>query len=144
VDPKKPARVTTGFGPEPKTTPSPSSGNYRARPVIVEEVTPHPSELRRRISGAQIIPPPPEPDDAETSEGVATPRPRVNIHSKPRIVKYESELVDLPLDPRAAFLLGLIDGKSRVQTLVDMSGMEESDVIELLERLLVFGVIALE
>lgn len=140
MNPEKPVRATNPFGPEPKTSPSPSSGHYRARPVIVESVAPPPIE-QRRSSGVLPIP----PRDAEDSEhGVPTPRPHVTIHSKPRVVKYESELVDVPLEPRAAFLLGLVDGRSRVQTLVDMSGMEEPVVIELLERLLVFGVITLD
>lgn len=59
-------------------------------------------------------------------------------------MKYESELEDLPLEPRAAFLLGLVDGRCRVQTLVDVSGMDEQTVIEILERLLVFGVIRVD
>lgn len=81
---------------------------------------------------------------SEDPEGAPTPRPHVTIHSKPRVVKDESEIVDVPLDPRAAFLLGLVDGKSRVQTLIDISGLEEAVVIDLLERLLVFGVITLD
>lgn len=137
MEPKKPLR-TNPFGPEPKTAPSPSSGHYRARPVIVEEVAAVVPQPSRRSSGVLPIPP------SDAADCTPTPRPRISIHAKPRVVKHEAELVDVPLEPRAAFLLGLIDGKSRVQTLIDISGMEEADVVELLERLLVFGVISVD
>jgi hypothetical protein len=61
----------------------------------------------------------------------------------PRIVKTKAEIAAAPIDHRAGFLLAHIDGKTTVQAIVDIAGMPEQDVHEILERLRRLGIVAI-
>jgi hypothetical protein len=80
-------------------------------------------------------------DAHESSRDLETPRPSASPFLVPKLKMDPSEIVELPLDHRAGFLLSLIDGKTNVQTIVDISGMPEQEVTDILEDLLLFGVI---
>jgi len=49
------------------------------------------------------------------------------------------ELLRMPLDPRAGFMLARIDGRSPVRKLVDESGLPPTVAMELLEQLVMVG-----
>ena len=74
-----------------------------------------------------------------------TPRLQVftiSLDSVPRSLRRPDDIMGLPLDPKAAFLLMNIDGLLNVQTLIDVTGMPERVVIPLLAKLLELHVIA--
>jgi hypothetical protein len=58
-----------------------------------------------------------------------------------RIVKPLDEIAHLPFDHRVGFLLGLIDGATDVETILDTSAMPEEETMSVLHELLVIGVI---
>lgn len=61
----------------------------------------------------------------------------------PRIVRTKDEIAEAPIDHRAGFLLAHIDGVTDVQGLVDIAGMPESDVHEILDRLRRLGIVTI-
>ena len=61
----------------------------------------------------------------------------------PKILKTKAEIAAAPIDHRAGFLLAHIDGKTAVQALVDIAGMPESDVHEILDRLRRLGIVVI-
>ncbi len=61
----------------------------------------------------------------------------------PKIVRSSSEIAAAPIDHRAGFLLAHIDGVTSVQGLVDIAGMPENEVHEIVERLCRLGIVAL-
>lgn len=61
--------------------------------------------------------------------------------ARPKLVK-NRELSSAPLEPREAFLLSLVDGKMDEASLVDVSGMTEDEVAQILARLRRLGLIA--
>ncbi len=58
-----------------------------------------------------------------------------------RVVMSMSEIADLQLDPRAGFVIMLLDGSSTVEDILDMSGMDALDVLRLLFELKQQGVV---
>ena len=46
-----------------------------------------------------------------------------------------TQLLALPLDHRAGFVLAHIDGKTSMRTLLDVCGMSHDEIAEVLERL---------
>jgi hypothetical protein len=62
----------------------------------------------------------------------------------PQRVMAEKELLSLPLDHRAAFLLAHVDGATSVRTIIDVSGMPHEETVALVERLLALHVIRLK
>lgn len=84
-------------------------------------------------------------DEPGTGE-VATPRAStggISLASVPHLVRRREELASLPLDARDGFLLAHIDDSTTVQTLIDVSAMSPSEVVEIIERLVKLGVITL-
>lgn len=67
----------------------------------------------------------------------------VNVASRavPKILKTKAEIAAAPIDHRAGFLLAHIDGATTVQGLVDIAGMPEEDVHEILDRLRRLGIV---
>jgi hypothetical protein len=63
--------------------------------------------------------------------------------SVPRLLKSKAEIAAAPIDHRAGFLLAHIDGTTNVQGLVDIAGMAENEVHEILERLRRLGIVAI-
>lgn len=60
----------------------------------------------------------------------------------PRLVRTKAEIAAAPIDHRAGFLLAHIDGKTSVQGLVDIAGMGEDEVQQILDRLRRLGIVA--
>jgi HD-GYP domain-containing protein (c-di-GMP phosphodiesterase class II) len=54
-----------------------------------------------------------------------------------------TELMTIALDPRAGFILSLVDGASTLETIVDLSGFPEEDATRILADLIARGVVAL-
>ena len=61
----------------------------------------------------------------------------------PKIVRTKDEIAEAPIDHRAGFLLAHIDGVTTVQGLVDIAGMPESQVHEILDRLRRLGIVTI-
>jgi hypothetical protein len=61
----------------------------------------------------------------------------------PRRVMADKDLLGLPLDHRAGFVLALIDGATSIRTIIDLCGMPQDELIHLVERLLMLQVIEL-
>ena len=60
----------------------------------------------------------------------------------PNILKSKAELAAAPIDHRAGFLLAHIDGVTSIAGLVDITGMSEEEVDQILERLRRLGIVA--
>jgi hypothetical protein len=73
----------------------------------------------------------------------ADTRPIVPLLLVPWVRTSFEELRQHPLDPRAAFVVSLIDGQCTVAMLLDMAGMAEADTLTILGELLRLGVIEL-
>jgi hypothetical protein len=76
-------------------------------------------------------------------ESVPTVPPPVALSSIPKQVMPNDELVTLPLDHRAGFLLAHMDGATSLRTIIDISGMPQNELTNLIEVLLAFNVIRL-
>jgi tetratricopeptide (TPR) repeat protein len=61
--------------------------------------------------------------------------------ARPRLCVAPEELMRLDLAPEAGFLLSLIDGRTRIEELVTVSGLDPFDVLHLLARLVGDGVV---
>ncbi len=61
----------------------------------------------------------------------------------PKIVRTKDEIAEAPIDHRAGFLLAHIDGVTTVQGLVDIAGMPENQVHEILDRLRRLGIVTI-
>lgn len=66
---------------------------------------------------------------------------RPPLESRPKVVKSHQAVACAPLEPREAFVLSLIDGNTTVPSLVDVAGMSEREVTEILARLRRLGII---
>ena len=60
-----------------------------------------------------------------------------------KIVRTKGEIAEAPIDHRAGFLLAHIDGVTTVQGLVDIAGMPENEVHEILDRLRRLGIVTI-
>lgn len=69
----------------------------------------------------------------------ATPAPS---NARPKLVRSRKELAGAPIDHRDAFVMSLVDGQMTVQTLVDVAGMPEQELVAILTRLRRLGIIA--
>jgi tetratricopeptide (TPR) repeat protein len=70
-------------------------------------------------------------------------RARIADGARPRLRVAPEELMRLDLAPEAGFLLSLIDGRTRLEELVTVSGLDPFDVLHLLVRLEGDGVVEL-
>ena len=61
--------------------------------------------------------------------------------SIPRLTRSAKSLTTLPLDPRAAFVAGQIDGTMTVQNIVDLGLMTRAETLTALDRLVKLGVV---
>ena len=66
----------------------------------------------------------------------------VASRSVPKLLKSKAELAAAPIDHRAGFLLAHIDGVTSVAGLVDITGMAEEEVDQILDRLRRLGIVA--
>jgi hypothetical protein len=60
----------------------------------------------------------------------------------PKLLKSKAEIAAAPIDHRAGFLLAHIDGVTSVAALVDICGMPEDELDEILDRLRRLGIVA--
>jgi hypothetical protein len=72
-----------------------------------------------------------------------TPRPNLSLATVPTRLVDDKGMMALPLDPRAAFLLVNIDGKTPLGSLADLTTMTPEEVLVLVERLVEMKAIAL-
>ena len=88
---------------------------------------------------------PPEPGflEDEPEDGVPTPRPRMPLSSVPVRVVADHELLTLPLDHRAGFVLSHVDGTTDIRTLIDVCGMTHDELVAVVDRLIALRVIRL-
>lgn len=84
-------------------------------------------------------------DDALLLAGTISPPPQLgwSLSSVPVLEKSVEEIVKLPLDHRAGFVLAHVDGTSNLETLLDVVPLSESEVLGLVESLVALGVIRL-
>lgn len=60
----------------------------------------------------------------------------------PTLLVDPASVASLPMDPRAAFLLGYIDGVQSLDDILDVCAMPEGEAMEILDRLRGMGVIS--
>lgn len=65
-------------------------------------------------------------------------------HGVPRIVMAQDEIAKLPIDHRAGFLLGAMDGMHTMEEILDVCPMPPSEALELIRALLDMRVITIE
>lgn len=92
------------------------------------------SALRRFASDPRG---PRQPEAGEITEVRHRPR----ALGLPRVVVGLARIRQLPIDPRAAFLLSRIDGQTTVDTLVDITGFEFDELLTSLARLVQLGAV---
>jgi hypothetical protein len=87
----------------------------------------------------------PVPDDDDLEGPASDVRPVVPLSAVPVVAVRLGQLVKLPLDPRAGYVLSLVDGRCDVETIVDICAteMERPEALDVLGKLLHLGVIAL-
>jgi hypothetical protein len=68
----------------------------------------------------------------------------VTLASVPRLVMTHTQLVALPIDHRAGFLLSHIDGIRTVEELVDICHLSAEDAMQVVDALLALGAIDIE
>jgi hypothetical protein len=96
-----------------------------------------------------LLPPPPGPQPARASiadTDVAVPDDwplELLLQTVPRLRRSRDELAEAPIDHRDCFILGLVDGETSVQGLVDAAGIPHDDVLRALQRLRRLGLIRL-
>lgn len=79
----------------------------------------------------------------EPEDGVPTPRPKVPLSAVPIRIVSDRELLMLPLDHRAGFVLSHVDGTSDVRTLLDVCRLTHDELIEVVEQLIALRAILL-
>jgi HD-GYP domain-containing protein (c-di-GMP phosphodiesterase class II) len=112
-------------------------------PVIDVPISLRPSlvspEWAARTSGTFAA----QRDGASTPPGVS-PLERLGGWDRvPTISMTPAEIAKRPLDPRAGFVLSLIDSMSTLETLSDMSGMNADELLRIVEQLVTMGIIEL-
>jgi hypothetical protein len=65
------------------------------------------------------------------------------IAAVPWLIATHEEILALPLDGRAGFVLSLIDGRCTVEMILDIAGLPEDEAIDILNSLRQLGVIEL-
>jgi hypothetical protein len=78
-------------------------------------------------------------EEAPTSEVRALVAPSM----VPWLLVTPEKLRELPIDPRAAFLVSLVDGQCSVETIADVAGIPFDDVMEIFGTLVMLGAVEL-
>jgi tetratricopeptide (TPR) repeat protein len=89
------------------------------------------------------------PDDLETQAGLdlvraqlyVQHRQRMPASARPRLCVGPEQLMRLDLAPEAGFLLSMLDGRTRIEELVTVSGLDPFEVLHLLARLERTGIV---
>jgi hypothetical protein len=82
-------------------------------------------------------------ESAGLSGAASDIQPVVALNAVPWLVVTYERLRTLPLDPRAGFVVSLIDGRCTVEVILDLSGMPEDETVDILRQLLGVGAIEL-
>lgn len=84
-------------------------------------------------------------DDALLLAGTMAQSPALgwSLASVPVIALAREDIVELPLDHRAGFLLAHVDGESSLEAILDVVPLPEIEVLALVESLVALGVIRL-
>jgi hypothetical protein len=69
--------------------------------------------------------------------------PAFSLAAVPKVVMSAPEILKLPLDHRAGFLLGRIDGRTDLRGVLDIAAMPANEAAAILEQLLSLGAIRL-
>jgi hypothetical protein len=67
----------------------------------------------------------------------------IPLASVPHVIVTNEQLIALPLDPRRAFLLSLLDGTLTAGEALDACGLERAEAIQMLASFVQSGIIAL-
>lgn len=81
----------------------------------------------------------PPPADENRSREVGPPA----LDAVPWVMLSHAEITQLDLDHKEGFLLSLIDGRTSVETLLELASMPKRDVLRLLVRWTGMGIIIL-
>ena len=68
-------------------------------------------------------------------------RQRMSAAARPRLCVDPEQLMRLDLAPEAGFLLSLLDGRTRIEELLTVSGLDAFEVLHLLVRLETAGIV---
>ncbi len=79
----------------------------------------------------------------EREEPTSEVRPALHLHRVPWLMITLDRLQELPIDPRAAFLISLVDGQCSVETIADIAAMPRGEVAETFGMLEELGAIEL-
>lgn len=77
---------------------------------------------------------------------IPVPRPAAAedaLRRIPVVTKSMAELHELPLDPRAGFVLTHIDGRTDLTSLIDVTGMSAQETLAIVARLVNLGALEL-
>ena len=116
-------------GREPKPSGPPSPRSQRSAAPVVDEhaieraLDPRKTMTRRRVEVG---------DGAEVAEATGRPRPLAAASQ------------DIPLEPREIFVLSFVDGHLDASEISDIVGLPRETVDAILDRLALFGCIALD
>jgi hypothetical protein len=81
---------------------------------------------------------PPIPDENTSRETRPPP-----LDAVPWLMLSHAEVLMLALDHREGFLLSLIDGRTNVETLLELAAMPKREVLRVLARWMAMGVVTL-
>jgi len=154
-----------GSGPHPAVPntgrPAPPSGRAVSAPPAGAATVPAPPASAPPASGPPASAPPASAPPASQKLPSRQPRSHrpirvddvgdtaVRIASKakrgvvPRVVASPKAVAAAPRDPRDAFVLSMVDGRTSLQAIVDMAGIPEEEVMGILDHLCHSGIIAL-
>jgi hypothetical protein len=109
------------------------SSTPTTRPSVLRPTTPIHG---RRTSQAVIVDAVLADERQNARPTIPTPaRPRVALSCIPRRMVTDTELMALPLDHRAAFVLMNVDGRTSIRSLIDVTGMDAEELVAMIERL---------
>lgn len=83
----------------------------------------------------------PEEGACTVPSEVVTSLARLSLGSSIPELGFAGDLTGLPLDPSAAFVLSLVDGKSSVSEIADASPAGEEGTLAMLAQLVVMGLV---
>jgi hypothetical protein len=96
----------------------------------------HAREIRRLYAAGEV-------DAALDLAGRIATKSDLPRSAIPHVSLPLTELLALPLDHRAGFMLTRIDGVSNVQSIIDVAPMDDFEAVALLEKLVALGALTL-
>jgi len=79
----------------------------------------------------------------EVGSGLRFVKSAVGADTVPRVTRAKTDLLSAPMGPREAYVLDVIDGATSVQGLLDVTGMTEAELHQILDRLRRLGIISM-